>query len=52
MWWLDVSQSKLLAEKLAKHGVKHELHIYPSEKHGRWYGPFSLVSSFDRIEKF
>ena len=48
---VDVSQSKLLAEKLAKHGVKHELHIYPSEKHGRWYGP-SLVSSFDRIEKF
>jgi acetyl esterase/lipase len=48
---VNVSQSKLLAEKLEKNGVKHELHIYPNEGHGRWYGQ-SLVSSFDRVEAF
>lgn len=48
---VNVSQSKLLAEKLQAAGVKHELHIYSKEGHGRWYGN-SLVSSFDRIEAF
>lgn len=48
---VNVSQSKLLAEKLRQKGVKHELFIYPNEGHGRWYGQ-SLVSSFDRIEAF
>lgn len=48
---VNMSQSKLLAEKLKENGVKHEFHIYPTEGHGRWYGA-SLVSSFDRIEKF
>jgi acetyl esterase/lipase len=48
---VDVSQSRLLAEKLKEKGVAHELHVYPSEGHGRWYGN-SLVSSFDRIQKF
>jgi acetyl esterase/lipase len=48
---VNVSQSKLLAEKLEKNGVKHQLHIYPGEGHGRWYGQ-SLVSSFDQVQKF
>lgn len=48
---VNVSQSKLLADKLKANGVKHELHIYPNEGHGRWFGQ-SLVSSFDRIEAF
>jgi acetyl esterase/lipase len=48
---VNVSQSKLLAQKLKEAGVKHELHIYPSEGHGRWYGQ-SLLSSFDKIETF
>jgi len=48
---VNVSQSKLLAEKLAAAGVKHEMHVYPNEGHGRWYGN-TLVSSFDRIETF
>jgi acetyl esterase/lipase len=48
---VNVSQSKLLAQKLKEAGVKHELHIYPSEGHGRWYGQ-SLLSSFDKIENF
>jgi acetyl esterase/lipase len=48
---VNVSQSKLLAEKLKEAGVKHELHIYSTEGHGRWYGK-SLVSSFDKIESF
>lgn len=43
---VNVSQSKLLAEKLKEAGVSHELHIYPPEGHGRWYGN-ALVSSFD-----
>ena len=48
---VDISQSKLLAKKLQANGVKHELHIYPSERHGRWYGN-SLVNTFNQIEKF
>lgn len=48
---VNVSQSKLLAEKLKASGVKHELHIYPGEGHGRWYGK-SLSASFELVEKF
>jgi acetyl esterase/lipase len=48
---VDVSQSKLLADKLKAAGVKHQLEIYPNERHGRWYGR-SLTSSFDLIESF
>ncbi|HEV7330995.1 MAG TPA: alpha/beta hydrolase [Flavisolibacter sp.] len=48
---VNVSQSRLLAQKLEKAGVAHELHVYPAEGHGRWYGQ-ALVSSFDRIENF
>lgn len=48
---VNVSQSKLLAEKLKANGVKHELHVYPGEGHGRWFGQ-SLVSSFDLVEAF
>jgi acetyl esterase/lipase len=44
------SQSRLLQEKLEKAGVKHELVIYTSQRHG-WQGPV-LTNSFDRIEKF
>ncbi|HYC29012.1 MAG TPA: alpha/beta hydrolase [Chitinophagaceae bacterium] len=46
-----VSQSKALANKLKQAGVKHQLEIYPSERHGRWYGK-TLTSSFDHIENF
>lgn len=48
---VDVSQSKALAAKLKEAGVKHQLEIYPAERHGRWYGT-ALTSSFDRIENF
>ncbi len=48
---VDVSQSKALANKLKAAGVKHQLEIYPSERHGRWYGK-ALTSSFDHIENF
>lgn len=48
---VNVSQSKALANKLKEAGVKHQLEIYPSERHGRWYGK-SLTSSFDHIENF
>jgi len=48
---VNVSQSKTLAQKLTAAGVKNQLEIYPSERHGRWYGK-SLISSFDLIENF
>jgi acetyl esterase/lipase len=48
---VDVSQSKALANKLKAAGVKHHLEIYPSERHGRWYGK-APTSSFDHIENF
>ncbi|RYZ46606.1 MAG: hypothetical protein EOO14_24415, partial [Chitinophagaceae bacterium] len=48
---VDVSQSRLLAQKLEANGVAHELHLFPAEGHGRWYGK-ALASSFDRIETF
>jgi dipeptidyl aminopeptidase/acylaminoacyl peptidase len=47
---VDVSQSELLANKLANEGVKHQLVIYPREGHG-WYGA-ALTKSFDQIELF
>lgn len=48
---VNVSQSHLLAQKLKAHNVPHELHIYPHEGHGRWYGE-TLVSSFNQVEAF
>ena len=48
---VNVSQSKLLAERLKQLGVQHKLHIYPGEGHGRWYGK-SLTDSFDEVEDF
>jgi acetyl esterase/lipase len=48
---VNVSQSKALAKKLGEAGVEHQLKIYPSERHGRWYGK-SLTASFDQIENF
>jgi acetyl esterase/lipase len=47
---VDPSQSYLLQEKLEQAGVKHELVLYPNERHG-WYGA-NLSHSFDRIEAF
>ena len=47
---VDPSQSKLLSEKLDKAGVRHEMIVYPKERHG-WYGA-TLSNSFDRIEAF
>ena len=48
---VDVSQSKLLAQKLTAAGVPHQLEIYPAERHGRWYGK-TLTSTFNHIENF
>jgi dipeptidyl aminopeptidase/acylaminoacyl peptidase len=48
---VNVSQSKLLAEKLKKLGIQHKLHVYPGEGHGRWYGQ-SLTDSFDEVVNF
>lgn len=45
-----VSQSKALRNKLEEAGVKHELKIYPDERHG-WQGS-RLSNSFDHIENF
>jgi len=47
---VNISQSRELKNKLDQAGVKNELVVYPSQKHG-WYGP-TLSNSFDRIEKF
>jgi len=47
---VDVSQSKLLKNKLEKAGVPNELVVYNGERHG-WYGR-TLTNSFDRIEAF
>ncbi len=47
---VDISQSRLLKNKLSNAGIKHELVVYPRERHG-WYGN-SLTNSFDRIEEF
>ena len=48
---VDVSQSRALAAKLKAAAVKHQIEIYPAERHGRWYGK-ALTSSFDIIENF
>jgi len=47
---VDVSQSRLLKNKLEKVGVPNELVVYNGERHG-WYGK-TLTNSFDRIEVF
>ncbi|MCU7549343.1 alpha/beta hydrolase [Chitinophagaceae bacterium LB-8] len=47
---VNISQSKLLKAKLEKAGVRHELVVYPRERHG-WFGS-TLSNSFDRIIKF
>ena len=47
---VDISQSRLLKNKLTSAGIKHEMVVYPKERHG-WYG-HSLTNSFDRIEEF
>jgi acetyl esterase/lipase len=48
---VDVSQSQALSKKLEAAGVKHQMKIFPAERHGRWYGN-ALSSSFDLIENF
>jgi acetyl esterase/lipase len=47
---VDVSQSRLLKNKLDKAGVANELVVYSGERHG-WYGK-NLTASFDTIERF
>jgi acetyl esterase/lipase len=47
---VDISQSKLLQQKLEKAGVDHELVVYAGERHG-WYGS-TLSRSFDKITLF
>lgn len=47
---VDVSQSKLLQQKLQQAGVKNNLVIYPDSGHG-WFGN-TLSDSFDKIEAF
>jgi acetyl esterase/lipase len=47
---VDISQSKSLNQRLEKAGVKHELVVYPSQRHG-WHGS-TLTNSFDRIGQF
>jgi dipeptidyl aminopeptidase/acylaminoacyl peptidase len=47
---VDVSQSKILKQKLEEHGVANELIIFPNEGHG-WYGT-TLNKSFEKIESF
>jgi acetyl esterase/lipase len=47
---VDLSQSRLLEQKLQSTGVAHELNVYPQAGHG-WQGPL-LSKSFDTIEAF
>ena len=47
---VDISQSRILKQKLEKAGVHHELVVYPGERHG-WYGT-TLSRSFDKIGAF
>ncbi len=47
---VDISQSRLLKQKLEKAGVDHELVVYKGERHG-WYGS-TLSQSFDKITDF
>lgn len=47
---VDISQSKILKDKLDKYGIINEMVVYPEEHHG-WYGK-NLSNSFDHIESF
>jgi acetyl esterase/lipase len=47
---VNISQSKELKNKLEQAGVRHDLIIYPGERHG-WRGK-ALTNSFDHIETF
>jgi acetyl esterase/lipase len=47
---VDISQSRILRQKLEKAGVHHEMVVYPGERHG-WYGN-TLSRSFDKIGAF
>ena len=47
---VDISQSKILREKLEKSKVNNELVVYPNMRHG-WSGS-TLSHSFDQIERF
>jgi acetyl esterase/lipase len=47
---VDLSQSKLLQNKLQQAGVVHQLKVYPKERHG-WYGA-TLAHSFTLVEEF
>jgi acetyl esterase/lipase len=47
---VNISQSRLLKQKLQQAGVPHELIEYPNERHG-WYGA-TLTHSFNRVQQF
>lgn len=47
---VDISQSRILKQKLEKAGVHHEMVVYAGERHG-WYGT-TLSRSFDKIGAF
>jgi len=47
---VNESQARLLEEKLRRHGVPHELKVYPEHGHG-WTGP-PLFDSFARVAAF
>jgi acetyl esterase/lipase len=47
---VPVEQSRLLAKKLKQAGVKHDMVIYPNQRHG-WRGR-DLEDSFNRVKKF
>jgi acetyl esterase/lipase len=47
---VNISQSKALKNKLEQAGVRHDLIVYPRERHG-WQGT-ALTNSFDHIETF
>lgn len=47
---VNVSQSRLLKQKLDAAGVANELIVYPTERHG-WYGT-KLTHSFDKVQQF
>lgn len=47
---VNISQSRELKSRLDAAGVKNELVVYPSQRHG-WQGA-TLTNSFDRVEAF
>lgn len=47
---VNISQSQALKKELEKANVKHEMVVYPGQRHG-WYGK-TLSNSFDRMEHF